>query len=215
MTTKRIALTFDDGPGPWTEPILDTLAEHGARATFFVIGSVVERGRETLRRAVADGHEVGNHSWSHPMLARDCDDRQVYEELERTNDAVSTVVGRPPRRFRAPRYDVDDRVAAVAAQLGLVHTPGHVRPPDWNGRLTAAVITAVVLQEVDGDRVIGLHDSAPPRSSGPSADRRPTAAAVALLVPRLLERGFELVTASELLDGHSTETDEAGPPAGR
>jgi peptidoglycan/xylan/chitin deacetylase (PgdA/CDA1 family) len=195
----RVALTFDDGPARWTEPILAVLAEHGARATFFVIGSMAERDPDLVRRAAAEGHEVGNHTWSHPALARECDDARVRDELARTNDVLESILGVRPRRFRAPFYDVDERVEAVAATLGLVHTRGDLRPPDWHERATAALTIAFVLRQVGPDTVVGLHDGIPPSELELGGTRRPTVDAVAAMVPRLVQAGYELVTASELL----------------
>lgn len=191
---SRIALTFDDGPGEWTEPILDVLAEHAAKATFFVIGRAARRRDDVVRRLDADGHEIGNHTWSHPWLARDCDDQQVRDELARTNAAVGAIVGRPPRRFRAPHYDVDDRVLAIASELDLTHTRGDVTPPDWDPRCGAAYITTFVVRQARPDVVIGLHDGAPGGES-----RQRTLDAVTMIVPRLVDLGFEVVTAEALL----------------
>jgi peptidoglycan-N-acetylglucosamine deacetylase len=194
----RVALTFDDGPGPWTEAILDIFSEHGARATFFLIGSLAADAPDLVRRMAADGHEIGNHTWSHPLLGR-CEDAAVRQELERTNIVLADVVGSAPRRFRAPRYDVDERVESIARELGLVHTRGDVRPPDWDARCTAGFIAAFVLQQAEDGIVVGLHDGIAPDERAPQASRQPTLDAVATIVPRLLERELELVTASELL----------------
>jgi peptidoglycan/xylan/chitin deacetylase (PgdA/CDA1 family) len=193
----RVALTFDDGPSAWTEPILDILAANGARATFFVIGSLAEARVDLLERMAADGHEIGNHTWSHPWLARDCDDSRVHEELEQTNGALGTLLGASPRRFRAPHYDVDDRVRAIASQVGLTHTHGDVTPPDWHERSTAGFIATLALRQVKPGVVVGLHDGIPPYRQG---SRQLTVDAVAAIVPRLRERGFECVTASALLE---------------
>src|SRR3954471_7121132 len=97
---SRIALTFDDGPSGWTEPILELLRDHGARATFFLVGGVAQQHADLTRRIADEGHELGNHSWSHPALAAECDDQRVHEELERTNSAIAEIVGRRPHRFR-------------------------------------------------------------------------------------------------------------------
>jgi peptidoglycan-N-acetylglucosamine deacetylase len=196
---SRVALTFDDGPGEWTGPILDLLAEHGAHATFFVIGSLAESHRETLQRILDEGHELGNHTWSHPWLARDCDDRRVHDELERTNTALADLVHLRPHRFRAPRYDVDARVTAIAERLGLAHTRGDVRPPDWDERCTASFITTFVLQQAHSGCVVGLHDGVAPKRSSARESRQATVDAVATIVPRLQERGLECVTATTLL----------------
>lgn len=197
----RIALTFDDGPATWTEPILETLRAHGARATFFVIGSVAQQQPDLIRRIASDGHEVGNHTWSHPALARTCDDRRVREELERTNAALTAILGSPPTRFRAPYYDVDERVERVAATLGLAHTRGDIRPPDWHPGAKAALIAAMVVKQIGAGCVVGLHDGYPPGHEDEGRTRRPTVDAVAAIVPALVQRGFDLVTASELLAG--------------
>ena len=197
----RIALTFDDGPSEWTEDVLDILAAHGARATFFVIGSVVEPRHDLLRRMIAEGHEVGNHSWSHPRLAQDCDDDRVREELVSTTDAIANVIGHAPRRFRAPRYDVDERVLEIASGLGLHHTPGDVTPPDWKEQCTTAFITTFVLKQVVPGVVVGLHDGIPPREVRARTTRKRTVDAVARIVPVLKERGVECVTVSMLFDG--------------
>ena len=198
----RIALTFDDGPSEWTGPILDLLGAHGARATFFVVGSVARQHAALLHRIVAEGHELGNHSWSHPALASDCDDDDVREELERTNHALAEIVGTPPRRFRAPHFDVDSRVEAIAATLGLLHTPSDVAPPDWHPRATSAVTATFILQQVWPGAVVNLHDGIPPSDAGTGQTRQATVDAVATILPRLVER-YECVTASSLLESRS------------
>jgi peptidoglycan/xylan/chitin deacetylase (PgdA/CDA1 family) len=192
-----VALTFDDGPSEWTEQILDVLAAHRARATFFVIGTMAESRAELVRRIASEGNEVGNHTWSHPRLARDCDDARVFAELKQTSDLLEEMLGSPPRRFRAPYHDVDARVEAVAASIGLEHTTTTVTAPDWHPGAAAAFIATMVLQRVGAGAVIGLHDGFPPDEADASRDA--TVAAVATLVPRLVERGFECVTASTLL----------------
>lgn len=197
MTTGRIALTFDDGPAEWTEPILDVLAEHFALATFFVIGSAVERHPDLIRRMAAEGHEIGNHTWSHPKLARDCDDDRVRDELARTNTVLAEITGRAPLRFRAPHYDVDDRIRAIASELDLVHTRGDVTPPDWDPRCRAPYITTFVVQQAGPNVIVGLHDGVPP---GTARSQQATVDAVTAIVPRLGELALECVTATTLLE---------------
>ena len=196
----RLALTFDDGPGPWTAPILDLLKAHDAHATFFLIGQRVDEHPDVVRRIVAAGHELGNHTFSHPWLARDCADDAVYEELRRANEAIACVAGEPPRRFRAPHYDVDARVERIAAGLDLTHTRGDVTPPDWREGIGAQVLATLILQQARADAVIGLHDGIPPKARGSTgATRETTVEAVRLVLPRLVERGHTLTTASGIL----------------
>jgi peptidoglycan/xylan/chitin deacetylase (PgdA/CDA1 family) len=200
---QQVALTFDDGPSTWTEPILDILAANNARATFFVIGCMAEERADVLRRMIAEGHEIGNHTWSHPWLARDCDDRRVAEELGRTNALLYELLGAPPVRFRAPHYDIDERVSRVGTRLGLVHTHGDVVPPDWHPGSTAALIATLILQQAKPGAVVGLHDGIPPKDAEAGTSREPTVGAVETVIPRLRERGLECVTASTLLGSGS------------
>ena len=199
---SRVALTFDDGPGMWTEPILDLLAVHRARATFFVIGSFAKERADLVRRIVADGHELGNHTWSHMRLADTRSSRVIRRELRRTNKLLGTFLGSQPERFRAPEYNIDERVLALASSLGLRHTHGDVTPPDWDPRCTAAYIAAFVLARAQPGIIIGLHDGVPPHMQRPGATRQPTVDAVAEILPRLAARGLECVTASQLADDH-------------
>ena len=195
---NRIALTFDDGPAEWTEPILDLLSQHSAQATFFVIGSAAAEREDVVRRIHAAGHEIGNHTWSHPRLARDCTDERVRDELERTSTVLAEITGRTPRHFRAPRYNVDQRVLEIASSLGLAHAHGDVRPPDWDERCTAGFITTLVVQQARANLVIGLHDGVPPKRVGRT--QQATVDAVEAFLPRLLDRGLECVAFETLLE---------------
>jgi chitooligosaccharide deacetylase len=198
MSGARVGLSFDDGPSMWTEPILDLLAEHGATATFFLVGATAEQRPETVARIAAEGHEIGNHTWSHPALARDCDDDRVRTELQRANDALERLGGRRPTLFRAPHYDHDARVDAVAAGLGLRHADGDVVPPDWHPTASSTLIAAMVLAQVAPGTVIGLHDGVPPGEVAADVTRQPTVDAVARILPALEERGLACVPVSEL-----------------
>jgi peptidoglycan/xylan/chitin deacetylase (PgdA/CDA1 family) len=196
-------LTFDDGPAPWTVPILDLLAEYDVQASFFVIGSLISANEDIVARIFADGHEIGNHSWSHPRLADACDDETVFNELSRTNAAITEIVGAPPTRFRAPQYNTSDRVERIAARLALVHTRGDVRPPDWLPGCTPQFITTFVLQQLKPSTVVGLHDGVPPHKVGTAVTRRATVDSVRQLLAAFVARGIECVTAGELLAGES------------
>jgi len=197
---SRVALTFDDGPSEWTESILDLLHRHGARATFFVIGSAVD-GRDGVVRATADaGHELGNHTWSHPNLLA-CEDERVRDELARTSDRIATVTVTPPSRFRAPHHAVDERIEAIACELGLRHTRSDVAPPDWHARWSAKLTATFVLQQVRDGAVIGLHDGIPPNADHDvRGSCAPTVEALAAFLPVLVERGYAVVSAGMLLD---------------
>ena len=98
----ELALTFDDGPNPaWTPRLLDILASHDVRATFFLVGRFAQAEPELVRRIAAAGHLIGNHSWSHPNLALTATGR-IDEELQRTSETLEQITGAPVRYFRPP-----------------------------------------------------------------------------------------------------------------
>ena len=113
----RTALTFDDGPDPrWTPRVLDALAAHDAKATFFMVGERAQRHPELVARVVAAGHEVGNHTWSHLRIDR-LDLPQVLGQLNRAHDALAQLTGRPPTLFRPPWGEIDAVGLLAAAEL--------------------------------------------------------------------------------------------------
>lgn len=128
---QELALTFDDGPNPaWTPRLLDILAEHEVRATFFMLGKFAKAERELAARVVAAGHLVGNHTWSHPDLSR-ATAAQVLDELTRTNDLLAEIAGRPVRFFRPPFGARRPYVIKLARQLGLVPVTWNAMTSDW------------------------------------------------------------------------------------
>lgn len=199
LTPVRIGLSFDDGPSRWTAPILDLLASHGARATFFLVGSVAEQNPDLVRRISGEGHELGNHTWSHPTLTRDCDDDGVRSELERTSDALERITGARPSLFRAPYYDHDARVDRIAAEVGLRHAPGHVAPADWRPGISAALIATFVLGGISPEEIVGLHDGVPPYELADEVTRQPTVDAISIILPTLAQRSVTCLTVSELM----------------
>lgn len=198
---RVVALTFDDGPSDWTEPILDTLRDAGAHATFFVVGDAV-RGREgTLRRMVAEGHEVGNHTMRHPWLD-EVRRRTVRRELEEANRVIAGVIGARPTAFRPPSFRRNVAVLEVARSLGfdpVVLASAHTNDHDCDD---AEAIVAAILPSVSPGAIIDLHDGRPPGDppaavGGTRDDRWPTVRAVPLLLSALPD--YRFVTVSDLL----------------
>ena len=126
-----VALTFDDGPSSWTLPIADHLERHGGRGTFFVIGEAVatDGGGAVVRRLLDRGHEVGNHTWTHPDL-QTLDEPEVHEEMRRTSEALARV-GVQTRVWRAPFFRCDDRVRAAVGNLAGSEVWFSSMPGDW------------------------------------------------------------------------------------
>jgi peptidoglycan-N-acetylglucosamine deacetylase len=207
LADNAIALTFDDGPSEWTEPILDTLADHGAKATFFVIGNAIPGREATLRRIVAGGHEIGNHTFTHGHLLRGQRTRaDLAADIEAAARAIAKACGVEPTVFRPPFFGDDIQTLETILSCGYewsVHAD--VLTDDWNAA-AAEQITSAIVPAVTRGTIIDLHDGRPidepledPEGRSSRPDRRPTAHAVAEIVPALRERGFRFVTVSELL----------------
>jgi peptidoglycan/xylan/chitin deacetylase (PgdA/CDA1 family) len=195
-----VALSFDDGPSEWTGAILDLLRLHEAKATFFVLGEAIAGREDTLRRIADEGHEIGNHSMTHPRLVT-CDDRTIRDELERANRLIEATVSVAPTVFRPPRFEYDERVLRVARDVGFRRTAlASVAPHDYSTS-NPHLIATLVSSSVTPGAIIGLHDGRPANEPDEESlpGREGTVAAVGLMLPRLLERGYRIVTVSELL----------------
>ncbi|OEJ93260.1 polysaccharide deacetylase family protein [Streptomyces thermolilacinus] len=187
--TPRAALTFDDGPDPvHTRRILEILDRYGVRATFFCVGHHVAALPDEVRRIVAAGHGVGNHSWSHPFLP-DLTPDQLREQLDRTGEAVARVTGEAPTHFRPPYGGLTPEVLATLAEHPTTMTLWDVDSRDWS-RPGPERIAATVLDSAGPGSVVLLHEGA--------GDREQTVRALPSIVEGLLARGLELVPVAEL-----------------
>ena len=128
----ELALTFDDGPNPkWTPRLLDVLGEHGVKATFFMLGGRAQAEPELVRRVAAEGHLIGNHSWSHLNLALSAANK-VREELARTSDALQQITGERVRFIRPPFGARRPAVFRIARELGLRVVMWNAMTSDWS-----------------------------------------------------------------------------------
>ena len=180
--TPCVALTYDDGPGPFTAGILDDLAARDSSATFFAMGENAESGRNLLQRMVAEGYEVENHTWNHPHLTQ-LTSAQVTKQVAETTQALEAATGWRVQVFRPPYGQQNDtvlRAAGMAAILWDVETFDWQNPPD------GVAISRAVNQPGPGSIVL-LHDVQPvtARTSGATIDG-------------LRDRGFALVTVEQL-----------------
>jgi Predicted xylanase/chitin deacetylase len=194
----RVALTFDDGPDIATAELLALLGRHGARATFFVLGHKVGAREEVLRRALSEGHEVGNHSWNHHPRGRALPD---LAQLACTNAAIRNATGRRPALFRAPYGQVSRGLSQAASSAGLLTIGWDVDAMDWSDPGSDEIVSRVLTTAQPGS-ILLLHDGEP-------VGCRPLLAALEQLLPELHRRGHELVTVSELLGLDSAAATEA------
>src|SRR5881275_142146 len=156
-----IALTFDDGPSAKLTPkLLDLLAAHHIKATFFVIGENVAEHPEIVARAAREGHEIGNHSWSHPYLAK-MSDAAVRRELRRTDDAIKDATGRRPTLMRPPYGSISVRQKHwINEEFGYQIILWDVDPLDWKRPGPMTVCNRIVKETRPGSIVLS-HDIHP------------------------------------------------------
>jgi len=180
-----IALTFDDGPGRHTAQILDVLEAHNSRATFFVMGDSITYFYETIERMHENGFEVAGHSWNHPELTL-LTNEEIRHHIIGPHDRIESVIGPTTQIFRAPFGATNDRVLRVAREAGFALIGWSVDPRDWELR-DAREVTRNVLQYSRDGSIVVLHDI-----------HMTTAQSMERAVPKLVERGYQLVTVSEL-----------------
>jgi len=185
---KCVALTFDDGPGPYTTKLLRMLAARHARVTFFLIGRNILGREGVVRQEVAQGHAVGDHTWSHPDLSR-LPKPAVRSQLTRTSKEIIKVTGGPPRLMRPPYGATDKGVGKVARKLGMAQIVWSVDTDDWLDR-NSAIVARRAIKARRGDIVL-MHDIHPT-----------TVNAVPRILRGLAKRGFTFVTVPELLAAH-------------
>lgn len=187
---KKIALTFDDGPHPYfTEKILDILEKYNVRATFFMIGENVKNYPTIARRVYEAGHEIGNHTYTHPHMKKISPD-VLEQEIKKTEDALRELDIPRPALFRPPEgFRSAEQVARIEG-LGYRVVVWSLDTHDWKNT-ASSLIEAQVLKTVQGGDVLLFHDYI--------SGQNTTIAALKQIIPKLLESGYTFVTVSELL----------------
>ena len=190
---KAMALTFDDGPGAGTLEILKILAAYGVPATFFQCGQNVRRAPEISHWIRASGHEIGNHSHTHPNCALQ-PPSFIEAEFQLAQEAIADATGTAPVLMRAPFGVRWFGFAGMQARLGLTGVMWSVLARDW--KLPAAAIADRVLAGAQDGAIVCLHDG---RGMLKDPDISSTIEAVRRIVPELLEKGYRFETVSQLL----------------
>jgi cellulose synthase/poly-beta-1,6-N-acetylglucosamine synthase-like glycosyltransferase/peptidoglycan/xylan/chitin deacetylase (PgdA/CDA1 family) len=211
---KQVALSFDDGPDPkWTPRILDVLRDKNAKATFMLIGAEAAQYVGIMKRIAREGHEIGNHTWSHPDIS-EISNRQLDLELKLTERLFASKLGVQPLYFRPP-YDIDeepdtDDQAAPAEriqQAGFTIVGNKLDTDDWSEhpRKSPAEITETILKQLETMKtkpqfrgsIILLHDG--------GGDRTATVAALPVLIDALRAHGYTIVPVSALMGKTTAE----------
>jgi peptidoglycan/xylan/chitin deacetylase (PgdA/CDA1 family) len=197
-----IAMTYDDGPHPSNTPrLLDMLAARGIKATFYTVGRNVAAYPNIMRRMIAEGHEVANHTWTHPYLSRISDDA-VRSELQRSHEALVRITGTAPRTYRPPYGAITARqMQWIYSEFGYPTIRWSVDPQDWRTR-SASMTRSRILAETRPGSIILVHDIHPS-----SIDAMPGT------LDGLLARGFRFVTVSQLISLHQGRGPGAAPVA--
>lgn len=192
----RIALTFDDGPGEYTDQLLDCLEENNAHATFFMLGQNVSGWESTVQRMADIGCELGNHSWDHPEATlQGISDEAVIEEFQKTDEALMKACGQKATVARAPYGAADQR------EFDLVQKPffmWSLDTLDWKTLNVESTVDAVMNGDLTDGSIILMHDI-----------HEPSVQAALKLIPDLVAKGYKLVTVSEMAEAKGVELQNA------
>lgn len=202
---KCVALTFDDGPSPYTDRLLGILNDAGARATFFLIGNKVAANPAGAKRIAEAGMQIGSHTWEHPNMTT-IPAADVSAQFSKANDAIASATGVTPTLWRPPGGLTDDAVNARAAEFGVAGVLWDVIPFDWINDADIAATRYMLMTQIKPGSVVLFHDT---YSS--------TVDLVYQFLPVLKANGYHMVTVSELLGprapGSVYGSRDNGPPA--
>ena len=186
---KIVALTFDDGPGPYTAELLDFLQQEGVRATFFVLGTRVDSYPKLIRRMAAEGHEVGNHSNAHNMLHR-MDLVGVRKEMGKCAEKIEKLLGYRPSVMRCPGGNTSSIVTQYAQEAGIPVAYWSVDTRDWESRNKDAILNVAFGKNgIKDGSIVLMHDI-----------YKTTVDAAKEMILRLKKEGYTFVTVSELIE---------------
>ena len=201
---KCVALTFDDGPTPYTDRLLQVLKDNNAKATFFLIGNKVAANPEGAKRIAEAGMEVGSHTWEHPNMTT-IPPEFIAGQFSKASDAIEQATGQRPTLVRTAGGLINDAVLAEAGKQGLADINWDVIPFDWANDANTAATRAVMMAQIKPNSVVLLHDTY--SSTVDLAEQ---------FIPVLKANGYHLVTVSHMIGtptpGSSYGSRENGPP---
>ena len=188
-----IALTFDDGPHPkYTTEILDLLNEYNIKATFFVLGKFAEQYPEIIKRQAKEGHEIGNHTYSH-INVKKVSKEKIQEEFNKTQEIILSLAGVESKVFRPPYGIFDEKIiSAINKACSIVLWSQNEDHKDWSNPGVKKIADTILSQIENGD-IILLHDYVYHNESH-------TVEALKIILPELKNKGYKFVTLSELIE---------------
>jgi len=194
MADKDIALTFDDVPQSKSEQVLDILKENNVKATFFAVGRYIRRNPDALKRIIAEGHEIGNHSDDHSFLGvkGKLSESEIRQNLAEVQETVKSITGSYPVYFRAPYFDYSDELLMVTKEIGMSIIGTAIDSQDWDVSITTGQIVSNVINTAKDGGIIVLHE----HSEG-DLDR--SIMAIPLIVNELRKKGYEIMPLGELV----------------
>lgn len=197
---KVIALTFDDGPDKdFTPQVLDILKKNNVKATFFVVGENVEWNAEILKRQHEEGHEIGNHTFTHINVSKK-GYNDIYKEINNTQQAVKKVIGEEPKLFRPPYRAISKAMCNIVKEKDMnIVLWSNLDPRDWSNPGVYYIVDTIT-SKVQNGTIILLHDYNNLRNK-----KSQTVQALEIVIPKLKEMGYKFVTVSELIENLEQE----------
>lgn len=192
MEKPMVALTFDDGPSAYTQRLLDIFCKYGGKGTFFVLGNTLDNRKDVLKRMVAEGHEIGNHSWSHRQFTN-ISIEEVKDQIMMTRAKIYDITGVDCTIVRPPYGACSDSIRALGKEIGVSYVNWSIDTLDWKTKNADAVYNEIMKDVSDG-HIILCHDL-----------HRTTVDAMEKVIPALIKQGYQLVTVSDLLTANGAE----------
>ncbi|MGI6329568.1 MAG: polysaccharide deacetylase family protein [Bacilli bacterium] len=190
---KTVALSFDDGPSKKTTPlILDILKEYNVSATFFVLGTNIRNNQELILNIYQDGHEIGNHGYDHSSFKR-LNEEELINQINKTSQSIEDITGEAPNVVRPPYGDITD---AIKEKINNPIILWSIDAQDWH-KVSPETIVNKVLNNLEDGRIILMHDI-----------HERTVEATKILIPKILERDYKIVTINELFKEAETELEK-------
>ena len=192
---KVIALTFDDGPDKdYTTKILDILKKNNVKATFFVVGENVQWNRDIIKRQYDEGHEIGNHTFTHINVSKN-GYNDIYKEISNTQQLIKDIIGIEPKLFRPPYRAISKPMCNIVKEKNMnIVLWSDLDSRDWSNPGTYYIVDTIT-SKVQNGTIILLHDYNKLRSK-----KSQTIQALEIVIPKLKEMGYKFVTVSELIE---------------